>query len=515
MTDVRTLSDKADLPKNTDVSSPENRASAEAQVLMREGNSFVPATNLDTSIWPDVELASADAQQAPRTKGIPGTTPADKLDRTPPADKLDRTSPSGDQTSLDRKNCRGTASFNILIDTAASLIYDPSQLGDLGKLKADNACVPTVAEAVKRADAAVAVADDPYTDVLEYVEAREQQTAFDGHLSGVGVLVARPGTLPTAVPDKPSPVEVLQVYRNSPAYDAGLKKGDLITSINGKDVTSMPSDDMATQLLRGPEGTEAKISLLRDGKPLEFDVTRKDYTIPSVLDEKRGDYAYIRFEDMSSEMAADELKAALERHQRAKGFILDLRGNGGGQLGNALLSSSLIMDKGEIMSVKARQESDPADPKYDVERYLVTESGILTTGDNVEDVKQVDGRYPDLVDKPLVVLTDGSTASAAEILAGALKDNKEAVLIGEKTFGKGVGQIVIPDMPGQSSLSVTNFRFFTPSGQWIGDGHNNRTGISPNIEVKNPEGEMEFGSDRDLQYQTAVNELNKLTKTNK
>jgi carboxyl-terminal processing protease len=499
MTDKPTVSDKTDVAQKDTATDPSAGARTEAETLMKDSTAPV-AAKLDTSVWPDVGFAFADARPS-------GPKPG------PAEPRAEQKAQPGQSPKVEK--CDGNEAFQTLIDTAASLIYDPKDLGDLNKLYEQNACVPTTAEAVKRADDALKVAKDPYTDILPAKEANDLRTAMNGHLIGVGVQIGRAESAPGKEPLKAGPIQIQRVYPNSPAEAAGLKRGDMITSVGGVDVSKMSPDDVAAKLLRGAEGTDAKIHLLRDGKPMDFTMKRADYSFPSVTDSKIGDYAYIRLEDLGQNDSADELKAALEKHQDAKGFVLDLRDNPGGLVPNALLAASLIMEKGEILKVRSRVESDPSDPQYNVERYFVTPTGIKATTENPNEQigDQEDVRMKDLVNKPLVVLTNEGTASAAEILAGALHDNKEAVLIGNTTFGKGIGQQVLDGMPDDSILKVTNFRFFTPNGQWIGDGHDHRTGIAPDIKVENPKS-AEYGSPADAQLKAGLKKLDELTGKN-
>ncbi|MBZ0185330.1 MAG: PDZ domain-containing protein, partial [Candidatus Obscuribacterales bacterium] len=352
----------------------------------------------------------------------------------------------------------------------------------------------------------------PYTDVLLESEANRFMTQLEGHLIGVGVQISRPESAPDKEPLKEGPIFVRRVYPNSPAEGAGLKKGDLITAVNGKDVSKMSPDEVAAKLLRGAEGTDVKISVTRDGQPKDFEMKRADFPLPLVSDKKIGDFAYIRLENLRQNNSAANLKAVLEKHEDAKGFVLDLRDNTGGQFSQALLAATLIMEKGEILKVRKRVDSDPSNPEYAIKRYNVTPTGIKVTGDDPNEAvsEEEEVRMPDLVHKPLIFLTNEDTGSAAEILAGALKDNNEATLIGTTTFGKGIAQRVL-EMPGNSILKVTNFRFFSPSGQWIGDGHNNRTGISPNIKVENPKTAV-YGSANDAQLNAGIAKLEELTK---
>jgi carboxyl-terminal processing protease len=504
MTDVRALSDRSDVAQQSP--DPFSGARNEAQTLMKDGvNASTAPAKLDSAVWGDVSFLVADAKPS---KPANGEQPGVEAQSAGPAGG------AKGQTAADKAaKCPGNEDFKSIIDTTAALLYEPKDLGNIKQLMEKNACIASTADAVRLADEAVKAVNDPYTDVLPTKEANDLRTSIDGHLIGVGVQIARSESAPGKEPLKEGPILVQRVYPNSPAEAAGLKKGDLITAVGGVDVSKMTPDDVAAKLLRGAEGTDAKVSLLRDGKPMKFEMKRADYSFPSVSDEKMGDFAYIRLEDMGQNDSADELKAALEKHQDAKGFILDLRDNPGGLVPNALLSASLIMGEGEVFKVRTRLESDPSKPEYAVERYRLTPTGIKVTGEDPRDLigDGEEPRMPDLVHKPLIVLTNEGTASAAEILAAALKDNKEAVLVGNTTFGKGIGQQVIDNMPGDSILKVTNLRFFTPNGQWIGDGHNNRTGITPDIKVENAPS-TELGSAADAQLKAGLAKLEELTK---
>lgn len=481
-----------------------SHARAETQGLMMSGTKVAL---LDSKIWGDVSFDMADA--SPKTEQKPTTEQKPKTEEKPSSDDNGKavkgdTKPTEKAAKDDKPEaCPGNDDYKAIIDLTARLIYDPSKLGDVEKMM-ERPCIATTADAIEQADEAIKVADDPYTDVLPPAEATELQTALEGSMSGVGIQIARPEG------KDQGPVFAHIVFPDSPSSRAGVKKGDLITAIDGKDVSKIPVEVVADKYLRGEEGTDVKLSISRDGKPMEINVTRGEYSFPSLTDKKIGDFAYIHLEDLTQDDAAEELKGALERHKDAKGFILDLRDNPGGQAPQALLAASLIMEKGEIMKVRSRVDSDPQNPEYATEKYIVTPTGIKVTDENNQ---QIGGgeepRMPDLVKKPLVILTNENTGSAAEILAGALKDNKEGVLVGEKTFGKGVGQHV-QEGPGGSMISITNFRFFTPSGDWIGDGHKNRTGITPDVKVSNPAG-VDYGSAQDEQLNAALKILEEKT----
>jgi carboxyl-terminal processing protease len=207
-----------------------------------------------------------------------------------------------------------------------------------------------------------------------------------------------------------------------------------------------------------------------------------------------------------------ELQNAIKRHPYVDGFVFDVRGNIGGSVNQALQSASMVVGGGTLLTTKMRHEDDnPKGPaQYDNTDYTLQQYELVTRTvmPNGRVTEQRDLRLADLVDKPAVVLVNGDTASAAEIFAAALQQNGEATLVGTKTFGKGIGQTVFYDQPAGSRLQVTNFRFFTPNGDWIGDAGKIRHGIRPDREVENGKfAEPETSSD--LQFQAAIAEINK------
>jgi carboxyl-terminal processing protease len=287
---------------------------------------------------------------------------------------------------------------------------------------------------------------DPHSSFLSKEEHQELLTETKGSFSGIGVEISVRDNVLTVV----SPIE------GSPAYKAGIQTGDRIIKIDGKVAADMTLPE-AVKSIRGEKGTKVNLTIVREGveKPLEFTVTRDVIPIRSVrstlLTPK---IAYIRISNFQSKTTND-LSAELEKLEngnKLEGVILDLRNNPGGLLSQAIDVSDLFLESGVIVSTKGRESSQ--DMKATAHK------------------KKVDRRYP------IVVLVNGGSASAAEIVAGALQDNKRALILGTKTFGKGSVQTIIPLSDG-SGLRLTTAMYYTPSGRSI-----QASGIEPDVEVK-------------------------------
>lgn len=288
---------------------------------------------------------------------------------------------------------------------------------------------------------------DPYTRFLDPDEYEDLTSQTSGELSGIGIRLG--------IDKKTGKLTIFEPIPNSPASKAGLKTGDQITSIDGKS-TKLMSLEQASAEIKGEVGTEVKLKISRQEKP-DFDVTvaRAQIELPSVSytlnQEQDSKVGYIKLDEFSSH-AAEQMQKAIEdlSSKKASGFILDLRGNPGGLLFSSVEIARMWMEKGAIVSTIDRK------------------------GGN--DKFSANGKA--LTDLPLVVLVDGYSASASEILAGALKENKRAKVVGSRTYGKGTVQSVHGLSDG-SGLAVTIARYYPPSGIDI-----NKTGISPDIRVE-------------------------------
>lgn len=287
---------------------------------------------------------------------------------------------------------------------------------------------------------------DPHSGYLDADSFKEMQVQTKGEFGGLGIEVTMENGL----------VKVVSPIDNTPAYEAGIEAGDYISEIDGTEVMGMSLSD-AVEKMRGAVGTDITVTILRKGadKPFDVTITRDLIEIKSVRYHAEGDIGYVRITSFS-EHTHNNLIDALENLQdesgEMKGLVLDLRNNPGGLLEQAVLVSDAFLDKGEIVSTRER---DP------------------------EDTQRFSAKPGDLINgKPIVVLINQGSASASEIVAGALKDQRRAVVMGTKSFGKGSVQTVIP-LKSHGAMRLTTSRYYTPAGTSI-----QAKGITPDIVVE-------------------------------
>ncbi len=289
--------------------------------------------------------------------------------------------------------------------------------------------------------------DDRFSAYYTPEEAKEVRAAINAEFEGIGV---------TVVEDKRG-LKVVSVFEKTPAARAGIHKDDLIVGVNGKSIAGVPSD-VATGRIKGRAGTKVKLSVLPAGKkkPREIEVERAKIDVPLAKGEMRErdgvKIAHVRlaaFSDGAHGAVRKELEPLIDKG--ARGIVLDLRGNGGGLLTEAVLVASLFVEDGDIVSTKGRSRSER---EFDAEGSAIA---------------------PDL---PMVTLVDGGSASASEIVAGALRDKGRATVVGEKTFGKGVFQELKPLSDG-SILELTVGSYFLPKGANLAE-----NGIRPKITAR-------------------------------
>lgn len=289
---------------------------------------------------------------------------------------------------------------------------------------------------------------DKYTEYMTSKEAEEFNKSLSGDVgTGIGVELAKDG----------DSVKVVRVLAKNPAESAGILAGDIISKVNGEDVSKENTSEISKKI-RGDAGTTVKIGIIRGNEKKEFSVTRAKIENPSVELTKKDGVATLSIYRFDSETGVLAKKYAEEiKNEGISKVILDLRGNGGGYVQTAKTVASLWLEKNAlIVSEKTG---------------LKTVEEIRATGDNpLKGIKTV-------------ILLDGSSASASEIVAGALKEHKAAQIVGEKSYGKGSVQTTI-DMPNGALLKVTIAKWFTPSGKNISN-----NGISPDIKVSAPKGE--------------------------
>ncbi len=296
--------------------------------------------------------------------------------------------------------------------------------------------------------------DDPFTRFLTPEELEEQNMSISSELSGIGVVIS----------SLFGKVKIEDIIENSPAQKNGLKINDIIMYVDDNSVSGLDIKKIAS-MIRGKSGTSVKIVLMRDKKIITKNITRANIKLKSVSYKKlKNDIGYIRISTFMSQSASKEFLEALEKSKNDKKLILDLRGNQGGLLQNGIFISNILLKEGTIVSVVGRNAN---------EKTKVQSSGIHDA-------------------RPLVVLTNGLTASASEILAAALKDNGRAVLVGEKTFGKGLIQKIVY-LPLNTAANVTIAKYLTPNGIDI-----HKNGIKPDYEVKFTEKDGRLNKDPQL-----------------
>jgi len=290
---------------------------------------------------------------------------------------------------------------------------------------------------------------DPHSSYMDPKSFRDMQVQTRGEFGGLGIEVTMEDGL----------IKVVAPIDDTPAAKAGVQANDIITMLDDEAVQGMTLNQ-AVDKMRGPVNTKIKLTIIRKGvdKPLVLSITRDVIRVKSVRSHVEGnDVGYIRITQFN-EQTSDGLKDSLADLKnklgadKIKGYILDLRNNPGGLLDQAIAVSNAFLDKGEIVSTRGRNADE-------TQRFNARPGGDLTGG------------------KPLIVLINGGSASASEIVAGALQDHKRATLVGTRSFGKGSVQTIIPLGAGNGALRLTTARYYTPSGRSI-----QAKGIVPDIQ---------------------------------
>ncbi len=292
---------------------------------------------------------------------------------------------------------------------------------------------------------------DPHSSYLSSDDAAAMRVQTRGEFGGLGIEVTQEDGF----------VKVVSPMDGTPADEAGVEAGDFITHVDGESVLGLTLDD-AVELMRGEVGSEIVITVVREAKPEPFDISiiRDTIKLTAVRTRTEGDSVVLRittFNDQTYANLQEGLQTQIEDVggiENVNGFVVDLRNNPGGLLTQAIQVSDAFLETGEIVSTRGR---DPADS----DRYNAT-AGDLADG------------------KPIVVLINGGSASASEIVAGALQDHRRAIVIGTKSFGKGSVQTVMP-LRGEGAMRLTTARYYTPSGRSI-----QSLGVSPDIVVAQP-----------------------------
>ncbi len=311
---------------------------------------------------------------------------------------------------------------------------------------------------------------DPYSAYMSPQIFNEMQTETSGEFGGLGIEVSMESGV----------VKVISPIDDTPASRAGLKAGDYIVKINNTQVQGKSLSE-AVELMRGPVGTSIELTIRRRGekKALNFIIVREIIEIQSVKsDVLEKNVGYIRltsFNENSGEQIKEKIKE-LENKKKVKAYILDLRNNPGGLLSQAIRITDYFLDNGEIVSTKSRKASE--------NKKWFAKEGDLTKG------------------KTLIVMINYGSASASEIVAGALKDHKRAILIGENSFGKGSVQSIIP-LKNSGAIRLTVAKYYLPSGKSISE-----IGVSPDIEIDEESDDFQIKTDTDNQLNYALKLLN-------
>ena len=313
---------------------------------------------------------------------------------------------------------------------------------------------------------------DPYSAYMSPELFNEMQTDTKGEFGGLGIEIGMESGV----------VKVISPIDDTPAEKAGIKAGDYIVKI-GENQVQGKSLMEAVKLMRGPVGTSIDLTIRRKGvkKPLEFKIIRKIIEIKSVNSDilgKKKNLGYIRIKSFNenSDKQILEIVKKYEKNKKIEGYILDLRNNPGGLLTQAINITDLFLNEGEIVSTKGRKASE-------------TRKFFARKGD------EIDG-------KPIIVLINNGSASASEIFAGALKDHKRAIILGENSYGKGSVQSIIPLRNG-GGMRLTISKYYLPSGDSISE-----VGVTPDIFVEEIENNFQISTETDNQLNYALKLLN-------
>ena len=313
---------------------------------------------------------------------------------------------------------------------------------------------------------------DPYSAYMSPELFKEMQTDTKGEFGGLGIEIGMEAGV----------VKVISPIDGTPAEKAGIKAGDFIVKI-GKEQVQGKSLMEAVKLMRGPVGTSINLTVRRKGvkKPLSFKIVRKIIEVKSVSSElisKEKNIGYIRLKSFNENSDSQFLKSIkkFEKNQKIKGYVIDLRNNPGGLLTQAINITDFFLEDGEIVSTKGRKVSE-------------TRKFFARKGDEVKG-------------KPVVVIINNGSASASEIFAGALKDHKRAIILGENSYGKGSVQSIIPLRNG-GGMRLTISKYYLPSGKSISE-----VGVTPDILVEETDEDFTIRSEKDNQLNYAIKLFN-------
>jgi carboxyl-terminal processing protease len=338
----------------------------------------------------------------------------------------------------------GSAAIAASTDTYRNL----NLFGDIfERVRSDYVEVPEDKKLVEDAINGMLSGLDPHSSFLNADSFKDMQVQTSGKFGGLGIEV----TMEEGI------LKVIAPMDGTPAAKAGVLANDKIVALDGESISGVTLSD-AVDKMRGAIGTSITLTIERDGaeKPIDIKIVRAEITVQAVKSRREGDVGYIRVSSFS-EQTFDGVRNAIEKltaeigADKVQGWIVDLRNNPGGLLDQSIAVSDAFLDKGEIVSTRTRRVNE-------MQRYNAR-SGDLTNG------------------KPVIVLVNGGSASASEIVAGALQDHRRATIVGTRSFGKGSVQTIIP-LGAEGALRLTTARYYTPSGKSI-----QAKGIEPDIEV--------------------------------
>ncbi len=315
------------------------------------------------------------------------------------------------------------------------------------RVRAEYVETPTDEELIEAAIGGMLQSLDPHSSYMNNKRFKDMQVDTRGEFGGLGIQVTMEAGF----------VKVISPIDDTPAFRAGIEAGDFVTHLDGEAVQGLTLQE-AVDKMRGKVGADIKLTVLRKGvdKPFDVTITRAVIQVTSVRSRLEGKIGYVRITSFN-EQSDKGLKKAIEKFDKElgddlQGIVLDLRNNPGGLLDQSVAISDAFLEKGEIVSTRSR---------------------------DLEDTNRYNARAGDLVNgKPIVVLINGGSASASEIVAGALQDHHRAIILGTQSFGKGSVQTIMP-LPGHGAMRLTTARYYTPSGRSI-----QGKGIAPDILVE-------------------------------
>ena len=328
--------------------------------------------------------------------------------------------------------------------------------------------IKTLDDAKVAIESMLASLDDPYSRYLNQEEFEQQNINITSKISGIGVNIVNDS----------GKIRIISVIENTPAQFADLKVNDVIMAIDDKKVSGL-SLGQVSSLVKGPVNTFVSIDVLRDGELIKKKIIRKEISIKTVKSSVDKNIGYIQILSFISTSTPHEFLEALENTDKTEGLIIDIRGNTGGLLPNAVFVTNLFIPRGKIVSIVGRNGFH---------------KDIMAQDNNVN------------IEKPVIILVDGASASASEIFSGAMKDYRRAKLVGTKTYGKGMVQKIIPT-PNETGLNLTIAKYLTPKGKDI-----NKLGINPDVNL--PLSAENILDKKDIQMEAAKTMMEQMISSN-